>query len=163
MTEKCVVTGGAGFIGSHVVDLLVQQGADVYIVDDLSTGRKENLNPKAKFCQGSICDLRFLQEVFKDATYVFHLAALPRIQPSFEDPVGHEEVNVLGTIRCLEALKAVKTLRKLVYSSSSACYGTPLDLPTSEKAAISPLSPYALQKYTAEQYCLILGERYQIP
>ena len=158
-----VVTGGAGFIGSNLTDELIKRGFQVTIIDDLSTGQRSNLNPKARLVEGSICDLKLMQSVLPEADYVFHLAALPRIQPSFEDPLGHEEVNVVGTINCLLALKGSSRLKKFVYSASSACYGTPTELPTTETALISPLSPYALQKYSAEQYALMLGERYEIP
>lgn len=96
------------------------------------------------------------------ADYVFHTAALPRIQPSFDDPMGHEMVNVMGTLHCLEAAKKT-LLKKFVFSSSSACYGTPERYPTPEDEPIRCLSPYALQKYTAEQYCLLLGQRFGIP
>ena len=160
---QAVVTGGAGFIGSHVVDLLVTEGFDVTVLDNFSTGDVSRVNPNAKVVKASITDAHQIMPVLSNAEFVFHLAALPRIQPSFDDPIGHEEVNVLGTIHCLEALKGNKRLKKFVYSASSACYGNPSELPTSEEAAISCLSPYALQKYTAEQYVLILGERFDIP
>ena len=158
-----VVTGGAGFIGSHVADLLVARGWDVIVLDDLSTGDRSNVSAQARFVEGSVTDLTLLREIFAGADYVFHLAALARIQPSFDDPVGHEEVNVVGTIRCLEAARDAARLRKVVVSASSACYGTPDLVPTPETAAIRCLSPYALQKYAAEQHALILGERYGVP
>lgn len=159
---KCVVTGGAGFIGSHLVDFLISEGMEVIVIDDLSTGRKENINPKAVFIQFDIREIKENSPFFDNADFVFHFAALPRIQPSFEQPIKHEEVNVVGAIKTLLACKNRK-IKKFVYASSSACYGTPKELPTSEEAKINCLSPYALQKYTAEQYCLILGERYNIP
>jgi UDP-glucose 4-epimerase len=158
-----VVTGGAGFIGSHLVDLLVEQGWDVTVVDDLSTGDRANLNPSANAVEGSVTDLELMRGLLRDAEYVFHLAALPRIQPSFDDPVSHEEVNVIGTLRCLEAARGSSRLKKFVLSSSSACYGTPGQPPAPETAPIACLSPYALQKYCAEQYALILGRRFGIP
>lgn len=159
---KCIVTGGAGFIGSHVADLLISKGMDVVIIDNLETGKEENINPKAKFIKENIINLDKIEPLFNNTDYVFHLAALPRIQPSFSDPLYHEEANVMGTINCLLACKG-KNIKKFVFSASSACYGTPKEIPTTEKAEISCLSPYALQKYAAEQYCLILGERYNIP
>ena len=160
---RAVVTGGAGFIGSHLTDLLVAQGWDVVVVDELSTGARSNLNPQAEFIEGSILDRELLARTFEGAQYVFHLAALPRIAPSFEQPVEHEMVNVVGAIRCLEALRGSTTIRRLVYSGSSACYGTPERTPTNETAPIRCLSPYALQKYAGEQYSFILGDRYGIP
>ena len=158
-----VVTGGAGFIGSHLVKLLVAEGWDVTVIDDFSTGDRAKVDQRATLVEANVMDLAAITPVLSEAEFVFHLAALPRIQPSFEDPVGHEEVNVVGTIRCLEAVKGSSRLKKFVYSASSACYGSPTELPTSEHASISCLSPYALQKYSAEQYVLILGERFDIP
>lgn len=160
---KCIVTGGAGFIGSHVVDLLISKNMDVIIIDDLSSGRKENINPRAKFVKADIRKLKNIKPFFKKADYVFHLAALPRIQPSFEEPVLHEEANVIGAVNCLLACKGNKNLKKFVFSGSSAVYGNPRETPTGEEEKIKCLSPYALQKYAGEQYCLILGKRYNIP
>lgn len=159
---KCIVTGGAGFIGSHLADLLISEGMEVVIIDNLSTGRKENINPKAIFVQEDLLNIEKINPLFEDVDFVFHLAALPRIQPSFDNPIEHEETNVIGTINCLLACRN-KKIKKFVYSSGGACYGNPDELPTSERAEIRCLSPYALQKYTAEQYCLILGKRYNIP
>ena len=163
MKNLIIVTGGAGFIGSHLVNLLLSQEWDVTIIDDFSTGEREKINPKARLLEASVTDLELIKPALQEAEYVFHLAALPRIQPSFDDPMIHEQVNVIGTIRCLEALKGSTRLRKFIYSCSSACYGNPTELPTSESAPIECLSPYALQKYTAEQYALILGNRFGIP
>ena len=160
---KAVVTGGAGFIGSHVTDLLIDLGWEVTVFDDLSSGHRSNVQPAAAFTEGSILDLDSLTLAVNGADYVFHLAALPRIQPSFDDPIAHEMVNVVGTINCVEAARRNPLTKKLVISSSSACYGTPKTVPTSEEAEIAPLSPYALQKYSAEQYSLILGARYDVP
>jgi UDP-glucose 4-epimerase len=158
-TLKCIVTGGAGFIGSHVVDLLIEKGCKVIVLDNMATGRESNLNAKADL---QICDIRNgekLQSHFKNVDWVFHLAALPRIQPSFDEPVEHEMVNVVGTINCVQAVLA-GGVKRFVYSSSSSCYGNPKELPTTEMAPIQPLSPYALQKYTAERYVILLGERF---
>lgn len=158
---KALVTGGLGFIGSHVVDLLVEKGIDVTVIDNLVTGNEANRNPKAKYIYKDI--LEATNSELADYEYVFHLAALPRIQPSFTEPMVHETANVVATIKLVEALKDSKRLKKLVYSASSACYGNPIQIPTTENERIAPLSPYALQKYSAEQYCLILGERFNIP
>jgi len=159
---KAIVTGGAGFIGSHIVDYLISEGMEVIIIDNLSTGREQNINPKAKFVQEDVVNFKKIEPLFKDVNFVFHTAALPRIQPSFDEPIEHENVNVMGTINCLLACRN-KKIKKFVFSASSACYGTPDELPTTEKAEIRCLSPYALQKYAAEQYALMLGERYGIP
>jgi len=159
---KALVTGGAGFIGSHVVDLLVAEGLDVVVFDNLSTGREANLNRRAKFVHGDICDLRPGAALFQDVDYVFHLAALPRIQPAFDLPVEHEETNVVGTIRVIQA--AMKTrVKKLVYSSSSAIYGNTERIPTPEDTPADLMNPYALQKYAGERYALMLGERFDVP
>lgn len=159
---KCIVTGGAGFIGSHLADLLISEGMEVTIIDNLSTGRKENINPEATFIEEDLKNFQKIKHLFQDIDFVFHAAALPRIQPSFEDPLRHEEANVIGTINCLLACQG-QNIKKFVYSGSSICYGNPEELPTSEKALINCLNPYALQKYAAEQYTFILGERYGIP
>lgn len=159
---RCIVTGGAGFIGSHIADLLIAEGMDVVVIDNLSTGVIENLNPKAEFIKADLVNLESVSRHFEGAQYVFHVAALPRIQPSFELPLEHENANVIATINCLLACKG-RSVKKLVYSSSSSCYGNPTEFPTSETAAINCLNPYALQKYAAEQYCFLLGRWYGIP
>lgn len=159
---RCIVTGGAGFIGSHIVDLLVAEGMDVLVLDNLSTGAEENLNKKAELLRVDIRDGEAVARWSRGAELFFHAAALPRIQPSFDEPLEHDEVNVIGTLRCLQAVKGTR-LRKFVYSSSSAIYGNPARLPTPEETPPDLLNPYALQKYTAEQYCLILGRRFDIP
>ena len=159
---RCLVTGGAGFIGSHVVDFLVAQGLDVVVLDNLSTGRRENINPRTTLIRADIAEYDRIKDLCQDCDYVFHLAALPRIQPSFDDPLVHDRVNVHGTLNLLLACKNTR-VKKFVYSSSSAIYGTPDAVPTDEHAPIRCPNPYALQKYAAEQYCLMLGERYGIP
>lgn len=158
MKTKVLVTGGCGFIGSHVVDLLIEEGWQVHVVDNLSTGDKSNGNSKATYTYDDL--LNVSKGALAKYNYVFHLAALPRIQPSFEQPIEHEKANVIVTIDLLKKLKDSPNLKKLVYSSSSSVYGDPKELPTTEGVQIAPLSPYALQKYTAEQYALILGKRY---
>ncbi|HUU44130.1 MAG TPA: NAD-dependent epimerase/dehydratase family protein [Acidobacteriota bacterium] len=159
---KCLVTGGAGFIASHLVDLLVREGHEVVVVDDLSTGLRENLNPGARFHQTSVLDLEALTPLLAGCRWVFHAAAWPRIQPSFDDPLTHEAINVAGTINCLIAARDAG-VRRFVYFGSSAVYGTPDEIPTTENAAIRCYNPYALHKFAGEQYCLILGERWGIP
>lgn len=158
---KALVTGGLGFIGSNLVDFLVEKSLEVTVVDNLSTGNIEYKNKLADYWIKDVSDLK-VEEV-NDFDYVFHLAALPRIQPSFDDPLEHEFSNVIITIKLLELLKMSKKLKKLVYSASSSCYGTPINFPTTEEEPIKNLSPYSLQKYSSEQYCLILGERFNIP
>lgn len=158
---KALVTGGLGFIGSNLVDFLIEKNWDITVVDNLATGSLLYKNEKAEYWIKGVEELTF--EDIQDFEYVFHLAALPRIQPSFDEPLEHENANVIITIKLLELLKKSKNLKKLVYSASSACYGTPKNYPTTENEQIQILSPYALQKYASEQYCLVLGERFNIP
>ena len=101
--SKILVTGGAGFIGSHLVDKLVDLGHSVLVLDNLSNGKKENINPKAEFHQVDICDFQTMNLYFKDVDYVFHLAALPRVLISIEDPIGTSKANIMGTINVFEA------------------------------------------------------------
>lgn len=159
---KCIVTGGAGFIGSQIVDLLIDMGMNVSVVDDLSTGSESNLNPLAELHKINILDSSALESVCQDVDLFFHTAAWARIQPSFDQPFEHEQTNVIGTIRCLQAVMG-KRLTKFVLSSSSAIYGDTTTLPIQESCPPNILSPYALQKYAAEQYCLVLGRRFNIP
>lgn len=160
--KHCIVTGGAGFIASHLVDYLVGEGHNVRIIDNLSTGRTENINPNAEFHEVDIRDSASLGKLFRGVDWVFHGAAWPRIQPSFDDPIIHEDINVMGAIKCLMASRDSHVSRFLFFGSS-AVYGTPDEIPTTENAAIRCYNPYALQKYTAEQYSLILGERWGVP
>src|SRR6185295_9641753 len=117
---NALVTGGLGFIGSHIVDLLIREKFDVSVVDYLSTGSKEYENDKAKYFIKNIEDLS--SKEVKEYDYIFQLAGLSRIQPSFTEPVEHENANVIATIKLMEAVKGSSKLKKLVYSASSACY-----------------------------------------
>ena len=159
---KCIVTGGAGFIGSHIVDALIKEGFDVKIIDNLSTGNRKNINKNAEFVQVDIRQLKKIMPHFKGIDYVFHAAALPRIIPSFEDPVLFHNVNVIGTLNCLIASNKSK-VKKFVYSASSSCYGNNFSIPTTEEDRIDPLNPYALQKYEGELYCKLFAEQFELP
>lgn len=161
---KCLVTGGCGFIGSHVVDILLEAGHSVHVIDNLETGTKDNCNPEATYTFDSIANETVLETCFSDQKpdWVFHLAALPRIMPSFDEPKYHHTTNVTTIFPLLKLSKA-HNVKLFINSSSSAVYGNPTQLPTSESAAISPLSPYALQKYTAEQYVHILSKHMDLP
>lgn len=152
--SKCLVTGGAGFIGSHVVDALIDRGHHVYVIDDLSTGSPSNVNSRAEFREGDINDPSVYP---KKVDYVFHLAALARIQPSIKDPVEAHLVNVDGTLRVLEYCRQKKA--KIIFSSSSSIYSGE-KLPTNELSAKKPKSPYALQKLVCEQYIRLYRELY---
>ena len=161
MFKKAIVTGGAGFIGSNLVDKLIDMDVEVHIIDDLSTGFKKNINPKAIFHKIDIStlnpDLAWYE--FKDTDVVFHLAALARVQPSIEDPIPFDKVNIGGTLRMLKLAHNLK-VKRFVYSASSSCYGNATKFPTPEEHSTNPLSPYGLQKYVGEQYCKMFSEVY---
>ncbi len=149
---KAAVVGGAGFIGSHVVDALVARGDEVVVVDDLSTGFHENLNPAARFVELDIAEPSDrLVQALRGSEVVFHPAALARVPRSVEDPVGTHEVNVTGTLRVLKAAHD-SGVRRVVYSSSSSVYGDQPTLPLTEDMAPNPLNPYACQKLMGEIY-----------
>jgi UDP-glucose 4-epimerase len=161
-----VVTGGAGFIGSHMVDVLVEGGFSVRVVDNLSGGHLSNLshhntNPDVMMEEVDIRHLESGAAVFEDAKYVIHLAGIGDIVPSIERPIDYMEVNVQGTVRVLEAARAAG-VEKLVYAASSSCYGL-ADTPTREDHPISPMYPYALSKYQGEQAVFHWHKVYGLP
>ena len=160
--KKAIVTGGAGFIGSNLVNELIKQGIEVTVIDDLSTGFEKNINPKAHWHNLDLSkkyNLTLLISAMKDIDVVFHLAALARVQPSIEDPQTFNEVNVNGTLNVLFAAHNLG-VKRFVYSASSSCYGNNLIFPTPENETTNPLSPYGLQKYIGEQYCKMFSEVY---
>ncbi|PIR12677.1 LPS biosynthesis protein WbpP [Candidatus Falkowbacteria bacterium CG11_big_fil_rev_8_21_14_0_20_39_10] len=159
---KVLVTGGAGFIGSNLVDALVERGDEVVIIDNLSTGKKENLNSKAEFHEVDMRDLEKIKPLFKGVDYVFHLAAFPRVQPSIEDPVTANDINLNGTLNVLMAARDAK-VKKVIYSASSSAYGDQIKMPLTEDMPAHPLSPYGLQKYVGELYCRLFSEIYGLP
>ncbi|PPR47626.1 MAG: UDP-N-acetylglucosamine 4-epimerase [Alphaproteobacteria bacterium MarineAlpha5_Bin8] len=167
MSNKiALVTGGAGFIGSHVVDLLIEKNYKVRIIDDLSGGREENLkkhknNPRLVLEKKNICNLKDNESIFKDVQHVFHFAGKGDIVPSIENPVLYLETNFNGTMKVLESSKNV-SVNSFVYAASSSCYGL-ASTPTDEKHAINPLYPYALSKYFGEQICLHWQKVYNLP
>ena len=146
--RKVVVTGGAGFIGSNLVDELIDNGLEVIVIDNLSTGKKENLNTGATFFQHDLSCINIddLVDIFESVDVVFHLAALARVQPSIEDPLPYHETNVTATLNILYA-SAKANVKRVVYSASSSCYGNATKVPQNEKDETNPLSPYGLQKY----------------
>lgn len=164
---KAVVTGGAGFIGSHTVDLLVSKGYDVLVIDNLANGRSDNIEhhkDKIEFIQADIGDYELeLDHYFSDADYVFHFAALADIVPSINDPLKYHKANVDGTIRVLEAARRSKDLKKFIYAASSSCYGIPDIYPTPETAPIRPEYPYAHTKAVGEEYVMHWGRVYDMP
>lgn len=158
---KAVVVGGAGFIGSHVVDALVERGWEVHVIDNLAGGKRENVNPKAVFHEADIRKIDDIRPILKGATYVFHLAALPRVQYSIEHPEETTEVNVVGTQNVLIAAHEAQVGR-VIYSASSSAYGDQKTLPLVETMVPNPKSPYGLQKYVGEVYCRVWSEVYRL-
>jgi len=161
---KVVVTGGAGFIGSNLADELANRGKEVVILDDLSTGKIENIGrlrrrENVRFVNGSVTDMELLKEVFKRAEVVYHLAAIPSVPRSIKEPVRSNEVNINGTLNVLVAARACG-VRKVAYASSSSVYGDTLELPKREEMNPNPLSPYAVTKLTGEYYCRVFQEVY---
>jgi len=159
-----LVTGGAGFIGSNLTEALLQRGHSVRVLDDFSTGKRENLifnkiYPSLEIVEGDISDLNTCQKTIKGIEYVFHQAALPSVQRSVEDPKTSHAVNAEGTLNVLLAAKE-EGIKRLIYASSSSIYGDTPTLPKHEGMPSDPLSPYALQKYIGEQYCRLFYQLY---
>jgi UDP-glucose 4-epimerase len=169
MTEPryvAVVTGGAGFIGSHIADLLLARGFEVRIVDNLVGGHLSNLahhkdNPRVSLVQEDVRELQKTSSIFKDASYVFHLAAIGDIVPSIERPADYMDTNVQGTVRVLECARHAG-VRKFIYAASSSCYGI-ATTPTAEDHPIAPQYPYALSKYLGEQTAFHWRQVYGLP
>jgi UDP-glucose 4-epimerase len=187
---KHVVTGGAGFIGSNLVDELIGQGHEVVVIDNLSTGAKENINPKAELVTADISKCNkgsdtgimslvssktggrptreqiqrsWVEDAMKGADSVFHLAALARVQPSIENPALFDRINVGGTLNMLD-IAASQGVRRFIFSSSSSVYGDVEEgqLPTSEDNSMNPMSPYALNKLIGEEYCKLYSRIYNL-
>jgi UDP-glucose 4-epimerase len=162
MTGKFLVTGGAGFIGSHIVERLVQDGAQVRVVDNLSTGRIERLEhllSAIEFVEGDLANQSTANEAAEGMDFVVHQAAIPSVQRSLLDPIATNRANVLGTLNLLESCRRVG-VRRFVYAASSSAYGNTEVLPKHEDMAPNPMSPYALQKYVGERYCKLYFELY---
>lgn len=165
MKEKVVVTGGAGFIGSHLIDLLLKKNYEVYVVDNLSTGRIENIN----HCKDEInfynCDLSEdcsgISEIISNADYIYHLASLADIVPSIKHPEIYFKANVQGTLNLLRLCNPQK-LKKLIYTASSSCYGIAKEFPTPETADVAPEYPYALTKNIGEQLVMHWAQLYKL-
>ncbi len=162
-----VVTGGAGFIGSHMVDLLLQEGYEVRVVDNLCAGSETNLahhrsDPRLSLAVRDLRDVAPEDALFRGARFVFHFAGMGDIVPSIEKPLDYLSVNVMGTVHALEAARHAG-VEKFVYAASSSCYGLAEDPPTAEDAPIRPQYPYALSKYLGEQAVLHWGQVYRLP
>lgn len=152
-----VITGGAGFIGSHVAQELISRGESVRILDDFSTGRADNLREvrdQVSICEGSVCELEQIRPHFAGADYVIHLAALSSVARSVEDPLTTNEVNIGGTLNVLLASRDAG-IRRLVFAASAAAYGDSSAPVRSEPDPPNPLSPYALTKLAGEYYCQV--------
>ena len=147
-----LVTGGAGFIGSNLVERLIRDGHRVTIIDNLSTGKRENLHKDAEFFELDIAELDAIKPVFKKKDVVFHIAAIPRIMRSIEDPAFVFRSNVTGTLNVLLAARDAG-VKRVVYSASSSAYGLQNILPLCEDMPSKPLNPYALTKYIGEELC----------
>ena len=162
---RYVVTGGAGFIGSNIVEELLRRNHEVTVVDDLATGRASNLTEfkdKIDFVAGSIMDLELLQEVFKDKDYILHQAAIPSVPKSVENPQLSLSVNVMGTLNVLIAARDNK-LKKVVYAASSSAYGDQEGDYKVETMLPKPMSPYATAKLTGEHLCQSFAKVYGLP
>ncbi len=167
MKPRALVTGGAGFIGSHLVERLVAEGHEVVVLDNFSTGRPQNLahlgEPAAlRLHRVDVADLAANRPYFEGVDWVFHLAALADIVPSIERPLDYHQANVDGTVSVLEAARAAG-VRRFVYVASSSCYGIPDGYPTPETAEIRPQYPYALTKYLGECAALHWVRVYDLP
>jgi len=162
---KTLVTGGAGFIGSHLVDALLKDSHEVIVLDNFSTGRPDNLKhviDKIHLIECDISEPGKWVEFFRGVDWVFHLAALADIVPSIQNPTGYFRSNVDGTFNILEASKAVG-IKRFIYAASSSCYGIPDVYPTPESAQIKPQYPYALTKRIGEELVLHWANVYKLP
>ncbi|MHC4991223.1 MAG: SDR family oxidoreductase [Planctomycetota bacterium] len=167
-----LITGGAGLIGSNLVEAFLERGDDVRVIDDFSTGRRENLSRAGEWAgsgggryelvEGDIRDAETCRAAMRGVDFVLHLAAVPSVQRSVLDPVGTHAVNVGGTLGLLEAAREAE-VRRFVYTSSSSIYGESETLPKVESMAPAPISPYGLQKWTAESYCGLYHRLYGLP
>ncbi len=162
--SKVLITGGAGFIGSNLTEALLQRGHSVRVLDDFSTGKRENLifdqpHPSLQIIEGDLRDLGTCQKAVQGMEYVFHQGALPSVQRSVEDPETSNAINVGGTLNILLAARE-KGVKRVMYAASSSVYGDTPTLPKHEEMPPNPLSPYALQKYTGEQYCRLFYQLY---
>ncbi|RLE02346.1 MAG: LPS biosynthesis protein WbpP [Candidatus Aminicenantes bacterium] len=159
---RCLVTGGAGFIGSHLVEGLLERGHSVRVVDNFLTGKRENLArvvSKIELVEGDIRDFSLCQKITREIDWIFHQAALPSVPRSVEDPGLSNEINVTGTLNLLIAAREA-AVKKFIFASSSSVYGDDQNLPKREDILGQPLSPYAITKRVGEMYCLVFNQLY---
>jgi len=164
---KTLITGGAGFIGSHLADLLIASEHEVVVIDNLSNGRKSNIEHLLKkknfiFHKLDITNMDDIEPIFVDVDWVFHLAGMADIVPSIESPKEYYDCNVTGTFNVVEASR-IAGVKKIVYAASSSSYGIPDNYPTAETADIRPQYPYALTKYMGEELVMHWSQTYNIP
>lgn len=161
---KILVTGGAGFIGSNLVDALIEANHDIFIVDNLSTGNKLNLNEQAKFYEADICDKTEIQKIFdiEKPEAVFHLAAQANVSASVKDPAFDVKVNVIGTINLLELCRDFSVKKFIFSSTGGAIYGENAPRPTPETAEENPLIPYGMDKLQAEKYIEFFAKNFEM-
>ncbi len=163
---NALVTGGCGFIGSHTVDKLINEGYNVTVIDNLYNGSLQNIsqhknNSAFTFVEASITDLEIIVPHFKNIDVVFHFAGMADIVPSIEKPIDYHNINVTGTLNVLEACRK-NHVKRIIYAASSSCYGIPKHYPTNENEIIDCQYPYALSKYLGEQCCLHWSKVYQL-
>jgi UDP-glucose 4-epimerase len=166
-TKHALITGGAGFIGSHLTELLLKEGHRVTVIDNFSTGRPQNLehlqsHPKLTVIQADVSDIDAIRPHFTGIEWVFHMAALADIVPSIQRPLEYYNSNVTGTVSVLEAARGAG-VKRFIYTASSSCYGIPDTYPTSELSPARPQYPYALTKYLGEECVLHWGQLYHLP
>jgi UDP-glucose 4-epimerase len=165
---KCLITGGAGFIGSHLVEECLRKGFSVIVLDNLYSGKRENLpaeNPRLHFLEGDITDMGLLQEIrrnHENIDYLFHLAAIPSVTLSMEKPFYTHQVNFEGTLFLLDAFKG-SGIQKFVFASSAAVYGDTKKVPVSEKDLPAPISPYGADKLSCEYFLKIFDDAFELP
>jgi UDP-glucose 4-epimerase len=157
--RRVLVTGGAGFIGSHLVDALIERGLAVRVIDNFATGRRNHLDRRAELVEADICQLDSIRAAFAGIDCVFHVAALPRVPLSIEKPIETHMVNVVGTLNALTAARDA-SVRRFIFSGSSSVYGDQPALPLREDMAPNPLNPYGLQKLSGEQYTRLFNRLY---
>ena len=158
---KFIVTGGAGFIGSHIVDMLISRGDEVHVIDNFLTGKRERLNPKAILHEIDIREFEKLLSILKGSSGVFHAAAQPRMQLSIQEPQLTNDINITGTLNVLLAARDVG-VPKVIYSASSSAYGSKHSMPLHEDMPPYPIIPYAIQKRVGEQYCEMVSKFYNL-
>lgn len=159
-----LVTGGAGFIGSNLVEELLRQGSEVRVIDNFATGKPENLKPfdgRIDFREVDICDLKALKEAVRGVDYVLHQAAIPSVPKSVIDPITSHNADLTGTLHVLWAAKEAG-VKRLVYAASSSAYGDNPELPKREDMPSRPISPYGLMKYVGEEYCRLFTQLYEL-